>query len=78
MKIIKLKTVLFLIRLLLLTQLYYHHQFSLVAAIENGNESTINADGPNSSSGKKGMNLNERMQKLEDRNRHQEQEIDAT
>jgi len=73
MRRIQLKTILFLFRLLLLTQIYYHHQFSLVTAIENNGGSNLNNELINT--GENGINLNERMKKIEDRSQRQEIEI---
>ena len=73
MRRIKFKNVLILFRLFLFIQLYYHHQFTLVAAIENGRESNFNNESANT--GQDEVNLNERMKKMEDRSRLQEQEI---
>ena len=73
MRRIQLKTILFLFRLLLLTQIYYHNQFSLVVAIENNDGSNFNNELANIDENE--VNLNERMKKMEDRSRLQEQEI---
>jgi len=56
-----------------LTQIYYHLQFSFVAAIQNTSGSNLNNELTNT--GENGINLNERMKQIEDRSRRQEQEI---
>jgi len=74
MRRIQLKTFLsFLFRLSPLTQIYFHLQFSFVAAIENTSGSNLNNVLANT--GENGVNLNERMKQIEGRSRRQEQEI---
>jgi len=74
MRRIQFKTLLlFLFRLLLLIQIYYHLQFSFVEAIVNTSGSNLNNELANT--GENDANLNERMKQIEDRSRRQEKEI---
>ncbi len=68
-----LKTFGVLLRFLLLFKLYYHVQFTLVGGTENRIESNLNVEWP--SIVENMMDLNERMKKIENQDRHQEQEI---
>ncbi len=63
----------FFIRLLLLFQLYYHHQITLVGAIKPLIES--NRTNKFINYGEKELNFNERLKLMEGKSRHQEQEI---
>lgn len=70
---IHLKAVFGFFRLLLLLQLYYHHQFTLAEATKNGIESNLTNELTND--GANVLSLNKRMKQIENQNRHQDLEI---